>query len=191
MPIKMVTVEGWPMETYPMLSKEGNPFSAFFKFEYLKYDGNTDFKTWHYKGPDENGVEVEVDVPYQVRAGVVSMVPKPKPPRVSEDDPEWYGMISRIRPHDIIATEKDCGGKPTMVKVGLYGEWVNGEWVMDDLDKIRIPRFYLDITEKYYKWREEAYQGSNDPFKNQVRPYTKIQEMEAKIKELEKTKAAT
>ena len=184
----MVDVQDWPMETYPMLSKTGDPFTSFFKLEVLKYDGNTDFKTWHYHGPDDAGNIVDADIPYQVKLAAITRVPKEKPLKVSEEDPEWYGMISRIPEEDLIRKEKELGGKPTMVKVGLWYGWENGEWIKDDREKIQSPRYWLDITEKYYQWREEAYKSHNDPFKNQKRPYTRIQELEARLKEAEKAK---
>ena len=189
MPIKMVDVQDWPMSTYPMLSKAGDPFTSFFKMEILKYDGNTDFKTWHYKGKDEDGNTIEANLPYepnQPRTAALTRVPKEKPLKVSEDDPEWYGMISKIPAEDLIRKEKELGGKPTMVKAGLWFGWENGEWVKDDKEKIQSPRYWLDITERYYVWREEAYADHNDPFKNQKRPYTRIQELEMRLKEAEK-----
>ena len=181
----MDRVENWDLSTYPLRERNGDIQTSFFKMNYKTYDGNTDFLKWHWNGKDDTGKQVapETDVPYGVKISNVTRPPIEKPPGVKETDSEWYGMLSRIPSVDLIRNERKMGGKPTEVLAGLWYELVDGEWVADDKVKIRIPRFWADVTERYYEWREEAYKTANDPYKGQKRPYTRIQEMEKDLKE--------
>jgi hypothetical protein len=189
----MQLVENWPMESYPWRpdwkgQKKGLIYTTHWKFEFRKKDGTMDFKMWEgvQEEVDESGkkVEVPVKVPYQAKVATVYRTAKPFVEPSDEGDREWMGFMSVIPPEDIRRAENEIGGKPTGVLAGLWHKWDGNTWVELDMEKVRVPLYWLDVTDLYYKvMREDAYFNKFDPYKGQERPYTKIQELELKLRE--------
>ena len=180
-------VESWPMEGYPWRNRDGDILTNFFKLEIHDADGRTAFHTYRAKTMTQDGEEREVmvedkatgkkvpmDVAYALREfGVTTNRNLPAPGQ--RIDETWHGMRYRIPAVDLRTAEKEIGGKPTMVKVGLWHRYQDGEWEAMDLEKLPYPPFWADITDRYYEWRLKAYEGIRDPYASQQRPYTKMQ----------------
>jgi hypothetical protein len=215
---KPILVENWPMESYPWKTegkrsdfggkKVSDIYTNFFKAEVRNYDGTMSFHTFQARDGAGNIVTIPMDGSEGVQNvpkvyGITTPI-KPVPPKQNEADPEWNGNKSRIHPVDLREMEEKIGGKPTSVLAGLWFRWneERKKWEPINYEKTTHPLYWADVTERYYEsWRPEAYKEAFDPFENQKRPYTRIQEMKkeaaareaelaAKIAELEAKKDA-
>lgn len=194
---EMMTVEDWPLISYPWRPewkgvREGMIYTPTFKIEFRRRDGSKDFKTWHgyvEKTDEDTGdvSKVEVNVPYQGKSWLISrpcngvLLPKN---HEDEDDPHYVGWMSLMPPVDLRRAEMEIGGQPTDVMAALRARWDGNQWVPDDLEKIHIARYWVDVSDKYFNvMRPRAYENVYDPFKGQKRPWTKVKELEKTIRD--------
>jgi hypothetical protein len=176
-----VDVQDWNLADYPDRDpRNGKPGSTWWRMAYLDKDGRTAFKTVKVtmRTPDNQTVTVEQNAGprrWDITGGIGSSGVKKG----------WQGQPSSyIDPVDLKFGEKECGGKPTAVTMGLFYEpQFNDdgqilEWLAQDRKVSHVPKYWRDMTAEYYaEMRPEAYKVGIDPYKNQRRPYTQLQEM--------------
>ena len=205
-PQKMIAVGEWPMGSYPWLVTEskkypdpemrdkrvyaGDIYTNFFKVEVRRPDGTLDFKTYQpvdaitkKKATDEEGNPIFLPSEQKVTSVTTALLDPV--PRLDESDREWRGVRSKIHSVDLRRVEREIEGRPSSVLAALWFKWDGQTWEPVDRDKVRHPLFWYDVSERYETWRKDAYENMVDPYKEQKRPYTRIQEMEKKMRELE------
>ncbi len=188
MPIEK-SVQEWDLSSYPdMDPRDGKPASDYFKLAFLTANGDVAFSTITEKIIINNRTGESIDKvkkgqprTWDVRGGGSPMVVTKKRGAIPGEN---IPKVSQIKPHDIRRAEQMIQGKPSVVRMGLWhrpelsedGEVLG--WVEQDRRKNNVPPFWLDVTDSYYQWRAKAYEKFPDPYKNQKRPYTRIQELE-------------
>jgi len=190
----MEDVQGWPMERYPFKHPgTGKPISNYWKLVVKRPDGTHDFKIWTGTRYNEKTKQDEV-VTLPTHAKVRMITSLAGVPRKDADPFEESGMTMTdgISPDEVRRAEEWIEGKPSLVTMGLWAKWENGKWELTDRKKVSCPLYWLDVTDKYFdEWRPKAYDNEfPDPYVNQKRPYTRIEELQLKEKEIEKENAA-
>jgi len=174
-------VQDWDLSEYPEKDPRNNQAgSTWFKMSYLTKDGAVDHKKVSTISRDASGKEVQVEVLAGPRTWAVTG-------GIGKDGVRkgYQGMPSSlIGPEDLRRAEREIGGQPTVVLMGLTHEPVFDEdgaiieWRQQDIKKVKVPKFWRDVTEDYFsKMRPAAYASAPDPYKKQSRPYTRIQEL--------------
>ena len=185
-----IRTESWPLGSYPLKDpSSGKAVSSHFKMAVLDDSGRVVFHKVRDFVSDEEGKKVEIEKQVHERIAIVSRLKSM--PRKGMDPEEHSGMVDKIPGADIRMAEEKIGCKPHIVLMGLYGMWNGLKWVMQDPMKTRLPLYWVDVTEAYYKeWRELAYEGMDDPFAGQLRPYSRVQKLEKDLAESEAKLAA-
>lgn len=200
-------VDTWDLSMYP--ERDGsNPASDRYRFEMYDRNGfiqHHKVKTFQEKAVMVDGVEV---------IGKVA-VEETNPKRLQSkrwmvtgagNDKNRNPVAYRwgMQAADIREAEKQIGGKPTHVQMGL---WYTPEFSLDgeilawhpvNRKEQLQPSYWRNVDEEYYAadgWRYQAYNEKDpksgkvipmpDPYKNQERPITRMMEMEAKMAEQE------
>jgi len=174
-------VQDWDLSSYPEKDpRNSKPGSVWFRMAYLTKDGLVDYKKVPSTVRDASGKNVTMEANagprrWDITGGIG---------KSGESDGYQGQPSAEIEGPDLIRAEQQIGGKPSIVLMGLTYEPEFNEdgeilgWKQQDLKKSRQPKFWRDVTDLYYQhWRPKAYLKSVDPFKNQKRPFTKIQEL--------------
>lgn len=178
-------VQSWDLTDYPMKDPRNQKAgSTYFKFHVLDKNGRMEHKIVRAKMRDAAGNEIQVDQDMGPKSWGVTG-------GIGDDDGYQGQPQSFVAEVDLRRAEKEVGGKPSEVLMGLFfhpeineeGQVV--QWLEQDRKKEFIPKWWRNVTDQYYdEWRPKAYAKVMDPFKGQHRPYTKLQEMAQENKSL-------
>ena len=190
-------VDTWDLSLYPERDGGGNAASDRYRFEV--YDKNGLLQ--HHKTPIFE--EKLIDSPggqtiARVKVGEKNLQPKMWDVTGAGNDEDRNPVAYRygIPPIDVREAEKRIAGKPTHVQMGLWFRPLFSEDATEILEWKPVnrkeelqPPYWRNMDMAYYGkdgWREQAYKGHPDPYKNQERPITRMMEMEAEMMEKEK-----
>jgi|SRR6185369_501576 len=185
----MIHVDQWPMQFYP--DKDGNnPASDVYRFQIDDKNGMTQWFTLPQYAETEEEGEDGVIRKVKKRIGYRRQDIKMWEVTGAGKDPKKVklGYVWGIAPEDIRTAEEKIGGKPSKVQMALWHVWDGNKYTRVDRKVKNRPDHWKNVTDIYYKeWRVAAYKEHPDPFKDQVIPVTRVQELEAEVERLRST----